>query len=80
MRIAETTYRECCQLQDLVDGKGKTLSQFGLSQRYPDRMTCRHCKAEHEYYCYTDAAGSTDWDYRKAKKNTKSKIGFVIEY
>ena len=29
---------------------------------------CVHCGARHEIHLFTDAAGSSDWEYRKVKE------------
>jgi hypothetical protein len=61
--------RMCCQLEDLILKHGVTLNSMRLYTRkdYPPFMWCKHCGQKHEYYRYTDAAGSTDWDYRPVK-------------
>ena len=38
-----------------------------MANRYYELMFCMHCGALHRYTAFTDAAGSTDWEYRKEK-------------
>jgi hypothetical protein len=64
VRIAVTTYRECCELEDLRTKDGKSLRTVNRHKDDSQLMWCMHCGKEHEYYRYTDAAGSADWDYR----------------
>ncbi len=64
MKITETTTRDCCTSKDLksVEGAKK------LHDRYPMVAFCVHCGARHKVYTFTDAAGSSDWEYRKEKE------------
>jgi hypothetical protein len=64
MKIVQTVSRECCQQQDLkvVDG-----CKMMNSSRYPELKFCVHCGARHKYTSFMDAAGSSDWEYRKVE-------------
>jgi hypothetical protein len=37
------------------------------SSRYPELKFCVHCGARHKYTSFMDAAGSSDWEYRKVE-------------
>lgn len=61
MKIEVKTTRECCDTrEDLkpVDGSPKV-------GRFSQYVFCAHCGAHHKYHSYMDAAGSSDWEYRK---------------
>ena len=60
MKIKETIERECCEWKDLrpVQGCDKIGTQLEI-------MFCIHCGAYHRYNSYMNAAGSTDWQYKK---------------
>jgi hypothetical protein len=60
MKITETIDRECCQQKDL-----KPVIDSKLVGRQREFLFCVHCGARHRYTSYMDAAGSTDWEYRK---------------
>ena len=60
MKITETVTRDCCQSKDLKPVEGSNLFGRSCALKF-----CIHCGARWEYYTFMDAAGSTDWDYRK---------------
>jgi hypothetical protein len=63
-RITETSTRWCCEFNDFMPVNGQKLNY----KRVYDRVYCKHCGAEHEFYTFMDAAGSTDWNYRPVKE------------
>lgn len=67
--------RMCCQLEDLIDsispGDPTAKGLSSVKSLYPTRMWCKYCGTEHEYYRFTDAAGSGDWNYRPVDKSKK---------
>lgn len=73
MIIREVIERECCQHNDLVPLLGTY--EDVVTERttyYPEECPhkiCIHCGAIWEYYRYTDAAGSMDWNYRKIESD-----------
>lgn len=60
MKISEVIERECCQRKDLRKVNGSP-----MRGRDPEYMFCVHCGAIHKIHTYMDAAGSSDWEYRK---------------
>ena len=60
MKIKETVERDCCQPRDLkpVEGSPKR----GRDYVY---VFCIHCGHQHTIATFMDAAGSSDWEYRK---------------
>ena len=60
MKIKETTERDCCTPKDLKPVEGSP-----RRGRDPEVMFCVHCGARHRIHTFTDAAGSSDWEYRK---------------
>lgn len=62
VRIKETIERECCQSKDLKDVHGSP--KIGVDSTY---KFCVHCGATHKFSRYMDAAGSSDWEYRKVE-------------
>jgi len=60
MKITETITRDCCQREDLKPVEGAR--KIGHD---PQFKFCKHCGAWWQYVSYMDAAGSTDWEYRK---------------
>jgi hypothetical protein len=60
-RITVCVTRLCCQFEDLVPASG---AKFMRGKRAWTMMRCKHCDTLHEFYKFTDAAGSTDWNYR----------------
>jgi hypothetical protein len=72
--IRKVVTRQCCELEDLRDKDGKALSGPNgtpLLCMCPDRMWCKHCGQEHAYHRFTDAAGSTDWNYRPVQRKKR---------
>ena len=67
MKIKETIERECCQSKDLRPLIGSR--SIGLI-KYSEYKFCMHC-ARHKYHSFMDAAGSTDWEYRKVHEDYK---------
>lgn len=62
VKITETITRECCDVRkDLkpVIGAGK------INNTIPIVVYCVHCGARWYHRTVMDAAGSTDWEYRK---------------
>lgn len=59
LKIKETVERECCQTRDLRPIHGSP-----IVGRIPKYMFCVHCGRQHEMHTFTDAAGSSDWEYR----------------
>lgn len=63
-KITECNERWCCAPEDLKPKRGAKMNY----KRAYDEVFCRHCGTRWEFYMFTDAAGSTDWNYREAKK------------
>jgi hypothetical protein len=63
VKITETTQRECCQPKDL-----KAVEGSEMRGGYPLQKFCIHCGARHVYTSFMDAAGSSDWEYRKIEE------------
>lgn len=64
MKITETVNRDCCQSKDL-----KVVEGSPLRGRDPLYKFCVHCGARHKIHTFMDAAGSSDWEYRKEPNN-----------
>lgn len=62
-KIVVRTERWCCEPEDL---KPKIGAKLNYKHCY-DEVFCVHCGQRFEFYTFTDAAGSTDWNYREAK-------------
>jgi hypothetical protein len=60
MKIEVKSTRDCCQSCDLRPVEGAP-----TAGRIPRVMFCVHCGRRHAMHTYTDAAGSSDWEYRK---------------
>lgn len=67
MQIRETITRECCEPDDLQPVADSPLVRGGN----PELMFCRHCGRQYRLVDFTDAAGSTDWEYRPIKTTSK---------
>jgi hypothetical protein len=61
MIIKETIERECCDVRKDL----KPIFNSPKIGRFPEVMFCIHCGSYFRYYTFTDAAGASDWDYRK---------------
>jgi hypothetical protein len=62
-KIKVVTERWCCAFEDLVPIP-KLSQPIGRGRGIYNLVRCKHCWTVHEYYQFTDAAGSTDWNYR----------------
>lgn len=73
-RIKETLERDCCEYEDFVyinaltRRKASTRIPHGEWNRKIARGEiipfCKHCNEIHEFFTFTDAAGSRDWAFR----------------
>lgn len=62
MKIYELTGRECCEMQDLIPHpEDPPPFPRYVNHRF---LYCKYCGQRHEFYQFTDAAGSTDSNYR----------------
>lgn len=64
MKVTETITRDCCTPKDLKPVEGCRM--YG---RFPVFQFCIHCGARYEYHGFIDAAGSSDYEYRKVKED-----------
>lgn len=62
MKIKEVLERDCCAPKDL-----RPLEGSPKRGKDPETMFCVHCGARHNIHTFMDAAGSSDWEYRKDK-------------